>query len=403
MIASGKERDMRRIVLLLALVAAATLAATVAQAQTSSAPTTENKEVVPYLDTGYKYKVVPFGGEAGFEGLNFDDSSFSTGDAAFGSKGFGCPLESTIETNWPINTDIVVRKSFELPPNTTNLKVHVAIDNDAQVFLNGEDISGGMRTSVNCAVNDRYVFTVPDNVLQGGTNVLAIRGHDYGIVTYLDAKVTADVPLDRDGDSVLDANDNCRDTPNPDQTDSDGDNKGDACDPDLDGDGTENATDNCPNTSNPGQEDADRDGVGDACETNLPGRMTGDGSVTTSGGEKITHGLNLACDATRTGDTLQVNWSGNAFELEEITKALCGDNPNIANSRKAIFDTHTGEGKGTLNGQTGATIRWTFVDAGEPGSKDTALIIVKDSAGQTVLDVSETLDEGNHQAHHEKP
>ncbi len=373
-----------------------------AQAQTATSPTTENKEIVPYQATGYKYKVVSPGGGAGFENPNFDDSSFSTGDAAFGGTGFGCPLENTVKTNWPVFTDILVRKSFELPPNTTNLKVHVAIDNQVQVFLNGKDVSGGMRASENCAVKDRYVFTVSDDVLQGGTNVLAVRGNDYGAVAYLDVKVTADVPLDRDGDSVLDASDNCPDTPNPDQTDLDGDNKGDACDSDLDGDSVSNTADNCPNTPNSGQEDADQDGVGDACETNLPGRMSGDGSVTTSSGEKITHGFKLHCDTTKEPNTLRVTWSGNTSELEEFTKALCGDNPNIANSRKALFDTLSGEGKGKLNGTPGASIRWTFADVGEPGSKDTARITVKDSAGQTVLDVSEILSEGNHQAHHEK-
>ena len=42
---------------------------------------------------------------------------------------------------------------------------------------------------------------------------------------------------DRDGDGVEDARDNCRDIPNPDQRDTDGDGFGNACDPDLDNDG----------------------------------------------------------------------------------------------------------------------------------------------------------------------
>ena len=44
-------------------------------------------------------------------------------------------------------------------------------------------------------------------------------------------------PADQDGDGVPDARDNCRDIPNPDQRDSDGDGFGNLCDADIDGDG----------------------------------------------------------------------------------------------------------------------------------------------------------------------
>jgi len=80
---------------------------------------------------------------------------------------------------------------------------------------------------------------------------------------------------DSDGDRIPDPQDNCVDTPNPDQADTDGDGVGDACDncpdtpnpsqDDRDGDGVGDACDNCPDVYNPGQEDRDGDGVGDAC------------------------------------------------------------------------------------------------------------------------------------------
>ena len=53
-------------------------------------------------------------------------------------------------------------------------------------------------------------------------------------------------PQDEDGDEVLDDVDNCVGVANPDQTDSDGDSLGDACDPDKDGDGAPNVSDCAP-------------------------------------------------------------------------------------------------------------------------------------------------------------
>jgi uncharacterized protein (TIGR03790 family) len=51
------------------------------------------------------------------------------------------------------------------------------------------------------------------------------------------ARPVAARPADQDGDGVPDARDVCRDLPNPDQRDSDGDGFGNLCDADLDGDG----------------------------------------------------------------------------------------------------------------------------------------------------------------------
>lgn len=88
-------------------------------------------------------------------------------------------------------------------------------------------------------------------------------------------------PSDLDGDGVPDATDNCPNTPNPDQTDSDftvaaNDGFGDACDncdlvynpdqTDTDGDGIGDICDNCPAIANPTQADVDGDGIGDTCD-----------------------------------------------------------------------------------------------------------------------------------------
>lgn len=58
-------------------------------------------------------------------------------------------------------------------------------------------------------------------------------------------------PADADGDGAADAKDNCPVVANADQADMDGDNIGDACDPDIDGDGIPNDADKCAKFKDP--------------------------------------------------------------------------------------------------------------------------------------------------------
>jgi serine/threonine protein kinase len=84
---------------------------------------------------------------------------------------------------------------------------------------------------------------------------------------------TPEPPSDRDSDTVPDQSDNCPDAYNPDQANTYGDQRGDACEPppDRDSDTVPDQSDNCPDAHNPDQANTYGDERGDACEP-LPDR-----------------------------------------------------------------------------------------------------------------------------------
>lgn len=130
-------------------------------------------------------------------------------------------------------------------------------------------------------------------------------------------------------------------------------------------------------------------------------RMTGGGTVVGSAGT-TSRGFIIRCDLTsKLPNRLEVNWDGgNKFHLDKLTYAQCTDDPAIGPAPPAAgFDTFVGTGTGRLNGVDGATIGFKFTDAGEPGTSDTASIIVKDKNGNTVMTASGFLVGGNNQAH----
>lgn len=148
------------------------------------------RTAVPQIAPGYEYKVVPWG-----EGDINDVEGWSAGSAAFGTTNGVCPWNSSslVKTTWPVGTDLV-RKAFTLPMGAHNVVIRGMVDNDATVYLNGVVVTAV--TSGFCATNNINVV-VPDSVLiQGGTNILAARGHDQGgtegAATYLDLRVTYD-------------------------------------------------------------------------------------------------------------------------------------------------------------------------------------------------------------------
>ncbi|AUC82660.1 thrombospondin type 3 repeat-containing protein [Lacinutrix sp. Bg11-31] len=127
---------------------------------------------------------------------------------------------------------------------------------------------------------------------------------------------------DEDGDGVINDIDNCLNTANPDQADTDGDGVGDACQ-DTDNDGVLDINDNCPTTANTNQLDTDGDGVGDVCQD-----TDGDGVVdavdncidTVNADQADTNGNGIGdiCDTSYT--------NADNISLEVISETCTGEN-----------------------------------------------------------------------------
>ncbi len=89
--------------------------------------------------------------------------------------------------------------------------------------------------------------------------------NDEGVI--LDDFFVDGITPDNDNDGVGNTIDNCVNTPNPDQLDTDGDGMGDVCDDDDDDDGILDVNDNCPLIANADQADDNNDGIGNVCDT----------------------------------------------------------------------------------------------------------------------------------------
>lgn len=136
----------------------------------------------PYGSCGWRYKQVEHGGDPGFQS-GPEPPGFSSGCAAFGSDPHGCPLPH--QTNWDVDTDMLLRRTVRVPDGTTDVTVGVAIDNDFFAYWDGALIGSG--THDGCAEFDSFVFGAPPTP---GDHLLAVRGIDRGGESFLDVRIT---------------------------------------------------------------------------------------------------------------------------------------------------------------------------------------------------------------------
>ena len=145
------------------------------------------------------------------------------------------------------------------------------------------------------------------------------------------------------------------------------------------------------------------------------GRMTGGGFIVgdmrinqTTIEVRLNFGFELHCDVSKAPNNLEINWrplSGGPtyiFHLESMDFALCFETPADQDVPPAPFDTHVGSGTGRFKvgnspWQT-ATIKWAFVDAGEPGA-GTDFLVIAIVVGPTTYVIFGWITGGNIQAH----
>jgi hypothetical protein len=150
-------------------------------------------ELVSYQAPAYRYLVVPSGAPVpvGFEQVSFNDSGFSSGSTPMGSGG-NCPLQSAVQTAYPVNADLLVRRTITVPAGTGALRVMFAVDNDVlSVFWNGVMVANQVIHD-NCPIQDEFRVNVPANLVLAGANLLALHVRDRGDESFIDLRVLAE-------------------------------------------------------------------------------------------------------------------------------------------------------------------------------------------------------------------
>jgi hypothetical protein len=154
-------------------------------------------ELLSYESGGYRFRTISLGATppTGFEQPDFDDSEFTEGIAPFGGGvDVGCPLDKTVQTLWPIGSELLVRHTFFIPEGVASIRIMVSLDNDLiAAFVNGQLLIQEPIVHEGCASLDRYRIDIPASVVQPGDNFLAFHVRDRGVQSFFDIRILAEL------------------------------------------------------------------------------------------------------------------------------------------------------------------------------------------------------------------
>jgi hypothetical protein len=124
-------------------------------------------------------------------------------------------------------------------------------------------------------------------------------------------------------------------------------------------------------------------------------KLAGQGTFGPGRAEVQLKRMRLHCAQDQRPNRMRLVSGANRFDLDFVLQASCTDDPAVANSPSAAFDTHRGKGIGRLNGIPGAVVEWSLVDGG-PSGTDEAFVTVRSGAeGAVALSGSGRLRRGD--------
>lgn len=187
-------RDGQTLSLLTAMDARAGEVLTVQYAIRSGAPVDPSLPVystlVDWNATGWKYNETTWSDSTDYSASAFDDSAWSTGQAAFGSGTGPTPKNTT----WPLDGRIWIRRT--VPDVVTAMRITVRIDNYATVWINGTQVADPVSLQgADDGTLEKVPFDVDPSLLNlTGNNVIAVMADDDapvggGDVSFIDVKI----------------------------------------------------------------------------------------------------------------------------------------------------------------------------------------------------------------------